>query len=239
MNAYDSFATHYDKVVGDREEVALFLKRLAQRYAPKAKTLLELGCGSGSMLRVLSKRYRASGIDLSPKMIEVARKRAPAAKVAVGDITSFSFTERYDIILCPFDTINHVTSFTAWKRVFANAHRHLGPNGVFIFDVNTEAKMERYRTEPAFAEIMEDEISIVDVRRVRRFRYLVNLRLLKRIKGETFRHHEVLIPELVVPTERVIKALGVYFKRVTMIDAERREPNEKTEELYFVCQAPR
>jgi SAM-dependent methyltransferase len=191
------------------------------------------------MLRVLSKRYRATGIDLSPKMIEVARKRAPAAKVFVGDITNFSFTERYDIILCPFDTINHVTSFSAWKSVFANAHRHLRPNGVFIFDVNTETKMERYRTEPAFAEIMEDEISIVDVRRVRRFRYLVNLRLLRRAKGETFRHHEVLIPELVVPTEKVLKALSVYFKRVTMIDAERREPSEKTEELYFVCQAPR
>jgi SAM-dependent methyltransferase len=239
MSAYDSFATHYDKVVGDREEVAVFLQRLAQRYAPKGKTLLELGCGSGSMLRVLSKRYQARGIDLSPKMIEVARKRAPAAKVSVGDITNFSFTERYDIILCPFDTINHVTSFSAWKRVFANAHRHLKPNGVFIFDVNTETKMERYRTEPAFAEIMEDEISIVDVRRVRRFRYLVNLRLLSRVKGETFRHHEVLIPELVVPTERVLKALSVYFKRVTMIDAERREPSENTEELYFVCQGPR
>lgn len=239
MNAYDSFASHYDKVVGDREDVAVFLQRLICRYAPGARTLLELGCGSGSMLRLLSKNYAAKGIDLSPKMVQIARKKAPRAQVSVGDITSFSFKDRYDVILSPFDTINHVTSFHSWKRVFANAHRHLSPDGVFIFDVNTETKMERYRTEPAFAEITDDEISIVDVQRVKRFRYLVNLHLLKRVRGGDFRHNQVFIPELVVPTERILKALSSYFRRVTMIDAERREPNEATEELYFVCQSPR
>lgn len=239
MSHYDTFAHHYDAVVGEREDVALFLQKLLRRYAPRAKTLLELGCGSGSMLRILSRRYRARGIDLSAKMIELAKKKAPKAKVSVGDITNFSFNERYDAIICPFDTINHVTSFPAWKRVFANAHHHLNAGGVFIFDVNTEAKMERYATEPVYAEIMDDEVSIVDVQRVRRFRYLVNLRLFRRVKGETYRNHEVLIPELVVPTERILAELSKYFRRVTMVDPDRKSPTDQTEELFFVCQEPR
>ena len=239
MNNYDTFATHYDAVVGQREDVALFLQKLLRSYAPKAKTLLELGCGSGSMLKILTRKYKARGIDLSAKMIELAKKKAPKAKVSVGDITNFSFDERYDAIICPFDTINHVTSFPAWKRVFANAHKHLNPGGVFIFDVNTEAKMERYAIEPVFAEIMDDEISIVDVQRVRRYRYLVNLRLLRRIKGETYRNHEVLIPEIVVPTPTILKELSTYFKRVTLVDPDRKAPSDETEELFFVCQGAR
>jgi SAM-dependent methyltransferase len=239
MNNYDTFAAHYDAVVGQREDVALFLQKLLRTYAPKAKTLLELGCGSGSMLKILTRKYKARGIDLSAKMIEIAKKKAPKAEVSVGDITDFSFDERYDAIICPFDTINHVTSFAAWKRVFANAHKHLNPGGVFIFDANTEAKMERYAIEPVFAEIMDDEISIVDVKRVRRYRYLVHLRLLKRIKGETYRNHEVLIPEIVVPTQTILKELSTYFKRVTLVDPDRKAPSDETEELFFVCQGAR
>lgn len=239
MNQYDIFARHYDAVVGQREDVALFLQKLLNTYAPKAKSLLELGCGSGSMLKILSRRYSARGIDLSAKMIEIAKTKAPKAKVSVGDITNFAFDERYDAVICPFDTINHITSFTAWKRVFANAHAHLNPNGVFIFDVNTEAKMERYASEPVYAEVEDDEVSIVDVKRVRRYRYLVNLRLLKRTTGENYRNHEVLIPELVVPTPQILKELAKYFKRVTMVDPDRKQPSAETEELFFVCQEPR
>jgi SAM-dependent methyltransferase len=239
MNSYDTFANYYDAVVGQREEIAVFLRKLIQRYAPRAKTILELGCGSGSMLKILSKHYASTGIDQSAGMIALAKKKAPKAKVSVGDITNFNLKQRFDAVICPFDTINHVTSFAAWKRVFANAHAHLNPGGVFIFDVNTEAKMERYRTEPAFAEILENEVSVVDVQRVRRFRYRVNLKLFKQEKGQLYRHHEIIIPEIVVPTPQILKTLGTHFRRVSMIDPDRPKPSDETEELFFICQGPR
>lgn len=239
MTQYDTFANHYDAVVGSREEVARFIQRVISSFAPRSKTLLELGCGSGSMLKLLTKKYKCTGIDQSKGMIAVAKKKAPRARVSVGDITDFDLKIKYDAVICPFDTINHVTSFAAWKRVFANAHKHLNPGGVFIFDVNTEAKMERYRTEPAFAEMEGDDISIVDVQRVKRFRYLVNLKLLKKVKGDLYRHHEMLIPEIVVPTPKILKELSNYFKRVTLVDPDRKRPTDETEELYFVCQGPR
>lgn len=239
MTQYDAFAHHYDAVVGDREEVARFIQRIISSFAPRSKTLLELGCGSGSMLKLLTKKYTCTGIDQSKGMIAVAKKKAPRARVSVGDITDFDLKNQFDAVICPFDTINHVTSFAAWKRVFANAHKHLNQDGVFIFDVNTEAKMERYRTEPAFAEMEGDDISIVDVQRVRRYRYLVNLKLLKKVKGALYRHHEMLIPEIVVPTPQILKELSTYFKRVTLVDPDRKRPTDETEELYFVCQGPR
>jgi SAM-dependent methyltransferase len=236
---YDSFAQHYDSVVGPRGDVARYLHRLIKRYHPKAKSVLELGCGSGSMLSLLAKHYRAVGIDSSKGMLQLAKQKAPQAKLIHGDITNFNLNQRFDVVLCPFDTINHVTSFNAWKRVFSLTHKHLAPGGVFVFDVNTEHKMEGYRNDPVNADVLQDEVSIVQVSRSKRFHYTVHLKLFKRRSGRTFTLHEMHLPELVVPTPKVTAALANFFRTITLVDPDRARPNAYTEELYFVCRDPR
>ena len=232
---YDTFARYYDEVVGPRNDVALYLHRLIRRYAPKAQSVLELGCGSGSMLARLSKHYKAVGIDSSRAMLSIARKKAPGAELILGDITNFDITQRFDVVLCPFDTINHVTSLAGWKKIFYNARKHLNPSGVFIFDVNTEHKMESYRLDPINAEVSRESVSIVHVSRSKRYRYTVHLKLFKKNSGRTYTLHEMNLPELIVPTPRITRELARFFSRVTLIDPDRRRPTESTEELYFVC----
>jgi SAM-dependent methyltransferase len=239
MSRYDSFAPFYDHVVGDRDGVARLLVRLIRRYNPKARDVLELGCGSGSMLRLLTRHFNVVGIDNSKGMLSIARTKASKARLVLGDITRFHLPERFDAVLCPFDTINHVTSFAAWKRVFANAHKHLRPNGVFIFDVNTERKMEDYRADPVTADVEADVVSMVQVERTRRYHYHVILKIFRRLRGETFKLDQMVLPELVVPTEKILRELGKYFRTVTLVDADRRRPTAMTEELYFVCRNPR
>jgi SAM-dependent methyltransferase len=239
MSNYDTFAPFYDSVFGDRKEVALLLEKLLRRHNPKARHILEMGCGSGSMMKFLSRRFALTGVDSSAGMIAQARKKVPNATSLVADITDFDLGKTFDAVICPFDTINHVTDFVAWKKVFRNAHKHLAPDGVFIFDVNTEPKMERYRLEPAAADLTRDKIAIVDVTREKRFHYLVQLKLLERVRGETFRHHELNIPEIVVPAPRIMRELTKLFGKVSTVDPERGRPTAKTEELFFVCTKPK
>ena len=47
--------------------------------------ILELGCGTGGLLNAL-KPKRGVGIDFSPAMLEVARKRYPELEFREGDI---------------------------------------------------------------------------------------------------------------------------------------------------------
>jgi SAM-dependent methyltransferase len=191
------------------------------------------------MLQLLTKHFRTVGIDNSKGMLAIARQKAPKAKLLLRDITKFDLSQRFDAILCPFDTINHIPNFEGWKRVFANAHRHLNPGGVFIFDVNTEHKMEEYRTDPVTADVEPHIVSMVQVERTRRFHYNVILKIFRRIKGDRFKLDEMVLPELVVPTEKILRELGKYFRTVTLVDADRRRPSAETEELYFVCRNPR
>lgn len=236
---YDSFAKHYDSVVGPRDDVARFLHRLIKRYHPRARSVLELGCGSGSMLELLSKRYNTVGIDSSRAMLSLAKKKAPKASLILGDITSFSLKRQFDVILCPFDTINHVTSFAKWKQIFAHVHSHLTSDGIFIFDVNTEHKMEAYRLDPVNADVSAKAVSIVEVSRRSRFNYTVHLKLFKQVKGDTFKRHTMDLPELIVPTPKITRALSELFSTITLIDPDRSKPSELTEELYFVCRGRR
>lgn len=239
MTQYDQFAPFYDHVVGSRDSIGKLLRRLVKRYNPRAKTLLELGCGSGSMLAILSKRYKSIGIDNSKGMLAIARKKAPKAKLLHGDITQFDLSERFDAIVCPFDTINHVTSFAKWQNVFERAHRHLNRGGVFIFDVNTEHKMEEYRSDPITADVENDVVSMVQVKRRRRYHYDVILKIFRRRTGSEFTLNEMILPELVVPTPTILRELAKYFRTVTLVDPDRRRPSSCTEELFFVCRDPR
>jgi len=239
MSRYDSFAPFYDHVVGPRGDIATLLIRLIKRYSRGARSVLELGCGSGSMLHELSHHFAVTGIDNSAGMLRIARRKAPRARVILGDIVRFELNRRFDVVLCPFDTINHVTRLADWKRVFRNVHQHLKPDGIFIFDVNTEHKMESYRADPVTADVEDDVVSMVQVKRVRRYRYEVLLKIFRRERGDLFRLREMKLPELVVPTETILRELSVYFKRVTLLDPDRRRPNAYTEELYFICREPR
>jgi len=81
MTNYDLFAKHYDEVMGDRSDDAAELQKLISKHNPRAKTILELACGTGSVLQHFEKRYDVYGLDLSPGMLALARKKVPSGKI--------------------------------------------------------------------------------------------------------------------------------------------------------------
>jgi predicted TPR repeat methyltransferase len=96
------------------------------------------------MLNYLQRHYEVSGLDTSSRMLSIARKKVPRAKLFQQDMVAFHIDDRFDVICCVFDSINHVTCFSDWKKVFAGAREHLSPGGCFIFDINTQRKLERH-----------------------------------------------------------------------------------------------
>ena len=138
MTAYERFGEFYDAVMGDRRAAAERVMELIRAAKPDAKNVLELGCGTGSNLKCLQDVYEVSGLDISGKMLSVARKKVPRSKLFRQDMVDFRIDGRFDVIFCVFDSINHVRRFSDWKKVFAAVRRHLLPGGCFIFDINTQ-----------------------------------------------------------------------------------------------------
>ena len=109
MTSYDVIARFYDDIMGDQKGSAQNIRKLIRKNNPKASSLLELGCGTGSYLSYLSKFYKVCGIDSSLNMLAIARNKLPNTPLYNNDMSSFQFTESFDAIICLTDTINHLT----------------------------------------------------------------------------------------------------------------------------------
>jgi predicted TPR repeat methyltransferase len=92
--------------------------------------VLDLGCGSGFAGVVLKPiSARLIGIDLSPDMIELARKRGIYDDLEVAEITGWldRTSENFDLISC----CDCLIYFGDLKRITAAAARRLNPGGIF------------------------------------------------------------------------------------------------------------
>ncbi len=236
--SYEVFARFYDEVMGDRAGEAAYLRGLIERYHAKAETVLELACGTGALLEQLQPSYEVTGLDISRPMLELAHAKLPSAQLVHGDMTSFELPDRFDAILCAFDSINHLLQFAQWEAMFARAHEHLNVRGLFLFDMNTEVKLDRFSRSPPWPSSFGDgHLVIPDVRPPEGGVYVWNVRIFERVDGSTYRLHEEDIPEVAFPKERVLEILSKRFSTIRVFDERHGRPRAASERLYFVCRA--
>ena len=128
---YNEFGwNEYPRVFGET-----LVKRL-ERDGAAVQSALDLGCGTGVLCEVLHDHgIKTLGIDLSAEMIAIARERSPGLQYRIGDMLSLDADERFDLVTCTGDALNHITDLDGIRRVFANVLRALNPGGLFVFDL--------------------------------------------------------------------------------------------------------
>jgi cyclopropane fatty-acyl-phospholipid synthase-like methyltransferase len=235
MESYHIFGKFYDAVMGDRAEQAAHIQRLIARNKPEARTLLELGCGTGAVLKFLSKRYEVSGLDLSLPMLSIARKKLPQAQFFHKSMVTFDLGKKFDVVVCVFDSINHILKFTDWKRIFRSVSAHLEENGLFIFDINTERKLQRHIREPPYVQTFDGNLMVMDVTDIGNSISNWNIKVFERRTKNLYKLFEEDIKERSFPAGMIKDALLEKFRSVTIIDPVRRRPSNNSERLYFIC----
>ncbi len=102
----DVYTNQYFKDLTDIPHIDKFLERL-----PGGAKILDIGCGSGQFSKyMISKGFKAEGIDLSSEMVKVAKERVPEAEFGVGDMRNLSFDDNtFDGLLVAYSLI-HIPS---------------------------------------------------------------------------------------------------------------------------------
>ena len=127
---YDAVYAHKDYPAEART-----IRRLVRRYGPRpARTLLDVGCGTGQHLESLAVAFDATGLDTSPSMLSIARRRLPRVPFAAGSMVDFDLGRKFDVITCLFSAIGYARSRAALKRTLRSFARHLSPGGVVIVE---------------------------------------------------------------------------------------------------------
>ena len=131
---YNEFGwNYYPEIFG--EQLLEWMKRCA--FAPK--TSMDLACGTGILCEILhGQGIKASGMDFSSGMIEIARASNPDISYDVADMITYRPDKQFDLVTCTGDAINHIPHIGDVEKIFQNVHSYLSPGGYFVFDILNE-----------------------------------------------------------------------------------------------------
>lgn len=123
-SGYDKIAEFYhDKRMQDFRSNASELNAFSKRL-PEEGAVLDAGCGSGYVSSLLEHQgFRVTGIDISNKMLALARKNAPHSKFIRMDMTRLHFlNESFDGVLCLYSIIHiprrsHLGVLRSFRRI--------------------------------------------------------------------------------------------------------------------------
>ena len=115
---YAGYCTHAGRLIREHAQIPV-------------RTLLDVGCGGGKNVFNLKRDYEVTGLDRSPRMLELARNLNPECEFVQGDMRTFSLDRTFDAVLMD-DAISYMTSPADLRSAFAAAWRHLRPGGIMV-----------------------------------------------------------------------------------------------------------
>lgn len=134
---YTQLAEYYDaeySFKNYRKEAAQLIA-LVRRYGrSKGREWLDVACGTGGHLQYISRAFHCTGVDTSPQMLRIARRKVPKTRFVRGDMRSFHLGRQYDVVSCLFSGIGHVRTLSGLRRTLESFAAHLKPGGVLLIE---------------------------------------------------------------------------------------------------------
>jgi SAM-dependent methyltransferase len=137
MSAFDLYSQYYDLLYRDKDYQgeADYIASLIRQSHPKAKTLLDIGCGTGKHVALLQATgYAPTGVDMSETMLLQARKNHPTIPFHAGDARTLRLGQTFDVVTSLFHVASYQTGNEDLSAYLATAKTHMAPGGIFIFD---------------------------------------------------------------------------------------------------------
>lgn len=136
---FSETAQYYDLIYDQFRDYEKDVARIAafvHRYAPDARSVLDVGCGTGRHAQglVQSFGYQVDGVDIEPHFVEIAQRRCPEGRFTVADMADFDLSGRYDLILCLFSSIGYVKTLPRFAGAASCLANHLAPGGIALVE---------------------------------------------------------------------------------------------------------
>ena len=127
--AYDHIGEHYDEAFPHKEVQVKSTLGLIDRLAPGA-TVLDVGCGTGvpTTRRLTDAGLSVTGVDISPVMLDIARRNVPEAEFVHRDIVDLDPAEgTYDAVVAYFALLHLPRALI--PRALSVLHSLIAPGG--------------------------------------------------------------------------------------------------------------
>lgn len=196
MYGEDLAYIHDQGYAQDSERAARVIIRLLRANGIRRGRLLGLGCGSGHSTALLIRSgYEVLGMDVSPAMLNLARRRVPQGALRVGSFPMCRNGSRSAVIAIG-EVVNYLSSTMTLRRMIRLVFRALHPGGFLIFDMRLPPKTGnpvRWVAGKTGADWAVMAGSLVDLKGRRLTRKILTIRLVHgRWRRQTETHHQRL-----------------------------------------------
>ena len=139
MSVFNNYARYYNLLYGDKnyQEEVDYVEKLIKMYSGNSvNSILDLGCGTGRHdILLAEKGYKITGVDMSEKMIEIARtQNIKSIELIVGDVRNINLNKQFDAVISLFHVASYQTTNEDFENYLKTACTHLKKGGIFIFD---------------------------------------------------------------------------------------------------------
>jgi len=135
---FNASAEYYDLIYAAFKDYAaevLQVASLLRRLNPDCRTVLDVGCGTGALARLLADHgFAVDGLDIEPAFVRIASAKNPTGRFVVADMSDFQLPSRYDALLCLFSAIGYLQTMDRVTRALACFRDHLEPGGVALVE---------------------------------------------------------------------------------------------------------
>lgn len=148
--SYDEVAEIYDRAYAGAEfrREDRLVARALRKLVPDGSNVLDVGCGTGKAIELLPDSVDYVGLDISERMLAVARRAFPDRAFVHGDARSVPFQdETFDVVVSTFGALSHVLEI---EDALAEITRVLRPGGrtfLMVYGLDRQATPRRRRSE--------------------------------------------------------------------------------------------
>lgn len=244
MNFYDFISDFYDDYFAwNYEKYYLFLSKILKEndILDVDLNILEIACWTGGIFRYFYEKNKIDWLDISKNMLEVAKKKYPKSKFFLKRMEDFLYNEKYDLILCLFDSINHLDDIKKREKTFFNVEKSLKKWWFFFFDINTIKKLKSFDEKQNFILKKDDNFIILN-RKTEENKWVWNLKKYSLQKEKYYLFEEEKLFEYSFELEKVFEILSKFFSKIEFYDLSNLEKVEKLNNLdenifrfWFLC----
>ena len=151
---------HYETVYPEPGEDTpkMCLRMFARFLKTPPRSILDIGCGTGRDLDVLSRACpECWGVDFLPEMIHFAKGQRPHLKLSVGDMRSVRLGRTFDAIMCMGSAFMYALTNEDVAKTLDTFAVHAQAGTLLVLDINNAAG---YLGGGAFQERMEFKVDV-------------------------------------------------------------------------------
>jgi SAM-dependent methyltransferase len=116
--------------VGETAKLAAMIRE----RNPRARTLLDVACGTGKHLELLREQFDVEGLDLDEQLLAIARERLLGVPLHRGDMLDFHLGKTFDVVTCLFSSVAYARTTENLVRAIITMAAHVEPRGVLVVE---------------------------------------------------------------------------------------------------------